>query len=90
MTWEEIDGIEYNTINAFKTSDSNMPGYYIVQWTGNAYNLQKIYTFHALDPPVLVPEGGLVCTAKFVTPMRKKYYRYHEPNEAILIIVKLK
>ena len=30
MTWEELDDIEYNTIGAFQTSDSNTPGYYIV------------------------------------------------------------
>ena len=48
-----------------------MPGYYIVQWKVNAYTLQKIYTCHAFDPPVLIPEGKLVCQAKFMEPMRK-------------------
>ena len=40
ITWAASDWIEYNTIGEFQTSDSNMPGYYIVQWTGNAYTLQ--------------------------------------------------
>ena len=31
MTWAALGEIEYNTISAFKTSDSNMPGYYIVR-----------------------------------------------------------
>ena len=39
ITWAEADDIEYNTMGAFKTSESNTPGYYIVQWTGNAYTL---------------------------------------------------
>ena len=44
MTWEEEDDIEYNTIGAFQTSDSNTPGYYIVLWIGNEYTLQEQYT----------------------------------------------
>ena len=36
MTRAEADDIEYNNIGAFQTSDSNTPGYYIFQWTGNA------------------------------------------------------
>ena len=51
------DEIEYNTIGEFKTSDSNTPEYYIVQWTGNAYNLQEKYTCHAFDTPVIIPKG---------------------------------
>ena len=30
MTRSSVDKIEYNTIGAFQTSDSNTPGYYIV------------------------------------------------------------
>ena len=30
MTWAAADEIEYNDIGAFKTSDINTPGYYIV------------------------------------------------------------
>ena len=41
MTWSEVDEIEYNTIGAFQTSNSDTPGYYIVQCTGNAYTLQE-------------------------------------------------
>ena len=51
-----------------------MPGYYIVQWTGNAYTLQGKYTYHSFDPPFMIPEGGLVCSVKFMTPMRKTSY----------------
>ena len=40
MTWAAADEIEYNTIGAFQTSYSNTPGYCIVWWSGNAYNLQ--------------------------------------------------
>ena len=40
ITWSAADEIEYNTIGAIQTSDSNTPGCYIVQWTGNAYTLQ--------------------------------------------------
>ena len=71
MTWKVADKIEYNTIDAFQTSNSNTPGYYIVRWTGNAYTLQEQYTCHAFDPPVIIPEGGIVFPAKFMTPMRK-------------------
>ena len=70
-TWSASDNIEYNTIGAFQTSNSNTPGYYIVWWTGNAYTLQEKYTCHEFDPPVIIPEGELVCPSKFMTPMRK-------------------
>ena len=59
MTWEAADNIEYNTIDAVKTSNINTSGYYIVKWAGKAYNLQEQYTCHAFDPPVMVPEGKL-------------------------------
>ena len=55
MTWSEAEEIEYNTIGAFKTRNSNTPGYYIVRWTSNAYTLQEKYTCHAFDPPVIIP-----------------------------------
>ena len=57
MTQTAADKIEYNTIGEFQTSDSNTPGYYIFQWTGNAYNLQGKYICHAFDSLVLIPEG---------------------------------
>ena len=82
--------IEYNYIDELKTSDSNTPGYYIVIWTGNAYKLQGKYTCHAFDTPVIIPEGELFFTAKFMTPMRKTSYWYHEPDEAIPVMLKLK
>ena len=78
------------TNGAFQTSDSNMPGYYIVQWTGNAYTLQGKYTCHAFDPSVIISEGELVCPAKFMTSMRKPSYWCHDPYEAIPFMVKLK
>ena len=59
MTWASEDEIEYNTIGAFKTSNSNTPGYYIVGWTGNVYTLQERYTCHAFYPPVIINEGEL-------------------------------
>ena len=40
MTQAAADEIEYNTMGAFQTSDTNTHGYYIVKWTGNAYTLQ--------------------------------------------------
>ena len=39
ITWAAAANIEYNTIGEFQTIDSNMPGYYIFRWTGNAYTL---------------------------------------------------
>ena len=44
MPQAAVDKIEYNTIDEFKTRDSNTPVYYIIQWTGNAYTLQGKYT----------------------------------------------
>ena len=70
-TQAAADEIEYNTMGAFKTSDSNKNGYYIFKWTGNAYTLQEKYKCHAFDPPVIIPEGELVCPTKFMTPMIK-------------------
>ena len=77
-------------MGAFQTSDCSTHGYYIVKWTGNAYTLQRKYKCHEFDPPVIIPEGELVCPAKFMTPMKKTSYRYHDPNEAIPVMVKLK
>ena len=90
MPQAAVDDIECNTIDEFQTRDSNTPVYYIVQWTGDAYNLQEKYTCHAFNPPVIIPEGELVCPAKFMTPTRKTSYWYHKPDEAIPITVKLK
>ena len=89
MTLAAADEIELNTIGEIKTRYSNMPGYYIIQWTGHAYNLQGKYTRHALDPPVIITEGEIFCPAKFMTQMRKNSYWYHNPNEAIPVMVKL-
>ena len=89
MTRAAADNIEYTTIGAFKNSNSNTPRYYIVQWIGNAYTLQEIYTCHAFDTPVIIPEGELVFPAKFMTPMRKTSYWYHDPDESIPVMVKL-
>ena len=82
--------IEYNAIGAFKTSDSNTPGYYIVQCKVNSYTLQGKYTCHAFNPPVIIPEGKIVCPDKFMTPMRKTSYFYHDLDEAIPVMVKFK
>ena len=71
MNQAAADEIEYNTMGAFKTSDCNTHGYYIVKWRGNAYTIHEQYKCHAFDPPVIIPEGELVCTAKFMTPMIK-------------------
>ena len=90
MTQAAADEIEYNTMGAFQTSDKNTHGYYIVKWTGNAYTLQEKYKCHAFNPPVIIPEGELVCPAKFMTPMKKTSHWYHKTNEAIPVMVKLK
>ena len=90
MTQTAADEIEYNTMGVFQTSDCNTHGYYIVTWIVNAYTLQEIYKYHAFDSPVIIPGGELVCPAKFMTPMKKTSHWYHDPNKAILGIVKLK
>ena len=90
MTWAAIYEIKTYMIGALKTSDSNTPGYYIVQWMGNGYTLQEQYTCHAFDSPVTISEGELVCPAKLMTLMRKPSYCYHNPDESIPIRVKLK
>ena len=82
--------IEYNTMGDFQTSKNNTHGYYIVKWAGNAYTLQEKYKCHAFHPPVIIPDGELVCPDKFMTPMKKTSHWYHEPNKAIPVIVKLK
>ena len=90
MTQAAADDIEYNTMGAFQTSDCNTHGYYIVKWTGNAYTLQGKYKRHSFDPPIIISEGELVCPDKFMTPMIKSFHWYHEPNETIPVVVKLK
>ena len=77
-------------MGAFQTSDCNTHGYYIVKWTGNEYTVQEKYKCHAFDPPAIIPEGGLVCPEKFMTQMIKTSHWYHDPNKAILVMVKLK
>ena len=90
MTQAAADEIEYNIMGPFQTSDYNTHVYYIVKWTGNAYTLQGKYICHAFNPPVIIPEGELVCSAKFMTPMIKTSHWYHNKNEAIPVMVKLK
>ena len=51
---------------------------------------RKIYKRHAFNPPVIIPEGELVFPAKFMTPMKITSHWYHETNEAIPVMVKLK
>ena len=89
MTQAAAEEIEYNTIGAFQTSDSNTPGYYIFWWAGIVYTLQEQYTCNACNPPVIIPEGELVCTANFMPPMRKTSYLYHEIDEEIAVMVNL-
>ena len=62
----------------------------IFRLKGNAYTLQVKYTCHAFNTPVIIPEGKLAFTTKFMTPMRKTSDWYHDPDEAIPIMVKLK
>ena len=90
MNWSEAESIEYNTIGAFQTIDNNTPGYYIFRCTGNAHTLQEKYTCHAFDLPVIILEGEIVRPEKFMTPMIKTSYWYHETDEAIPVMVKLK
>ena len=71
MTQAAEDEIIYNTMSAFQTRGCNIQVYYIVKWTVNAYILQEKYKCHAFDPPVIIPEGELVCPAKFMTQMEK-------------------
>ena len=71
MTWAAADDIEYNSIGAFQTSDSDTPVYYIFRWKSNVYILQEQYKCYAFDPPFIIPEGELVCPAKFMNPIRK-------------------
>ena len=73
MTWASEEAIGYNAIGSFQTNKSNTPRYYIIQWKGNAYTLQEQYICHTFDPPVIITEGELVYTAKFMTPMRKNF-----------------
>ena len=42
------------------------------------------------ESPFIIPEGELVCPAKFVTPKRKTSYWYHEPYDAIHVMLKFK
>ena len=90
MTQASAEEIKYNTMGAFQTSDCNTHGYYIVKWTGNAYTQQEKYKCHAFNPPVIIPEGELVCPSKFMNPNIKTSHWYHDPNKAIHVMVKLK
>ena len=51
--------------------------------TGYKYNLQEQYSCHVFDPTVIIPEVGLVYTAKFIKPMTKTSHCYQELDEAI-------
>ena len=90
MTWTSADKIEYNTIGAFQTSDSNTLVYYIFRCTDNTYTLQEQYTWHSFDPLVVIPERELFCPKKVMTQMRKTSYWYHESYKTIPVMVKLK
>ena len=42
------------------------------------------------ESPFIIPKVELVFPAKFMTPMRKTSYMYHDPDESIHVMVKLK
>ena len=67
-----------------------MPGYYIIRCTGKDYTLEEQYTYHTFKHPVIIPEVELVYPAKFMNPMIITSHWYHEPNEAIPVMLKLK
>ena len=90
MTWAVADDTENNKIGAFQTSNSNTPGYYIVQCTVNANTLQVKYTCHAFNTSVIITEGELFFPAKFWTLISKYTHWYHNPDEEIPVMVKLK
>jgi hypothetical protein len=90
MTQVSAEEIEEGLFGAFQTSDTQTLGYYIVQWTGNPYTLQEQYECDAFNPPVIIPTGELVCKAKFWTPLSKKSHWYHEPDEDLFVMVKVK
>ena len=90
ITWAAAYKIENNTIGACQTSDSNTPGYYIFQWTGNAYTLQEQFTCHSFDPTIIIPKGELFFPSKVLTPMSRSSNWYHEPDEPIPFMAKLK
>ena len=48
------------------------------------------YTSHVFDSPVVITEGGIFCSYKFMTPTRKAYYWYNELDKTIPVMVKLK
>ena len=56
--------------------------------------MRDMYIFycivHAFESSVTNPKGELFCTEKFMTTMRKNSYWYHEPDEAIPVMMKLK
>jgi hypothetical protein len=90
MTQVSSEEIQTGSFGAFQTSDKQTLGYYIVQWTGNPYTLQEQYECNAFNPPVLIPTGELVCEAKFWTPMSKGTNWYHEPDDDLFVMVKVK
>jgi hypothetical protein len=90
MTQVSSEEIFEGSFGAFQTSDKQTLGYYIVQWTGIPYTLQDQYECNAFNPPVLIPQGDLVCEAKFWTPMSKGTHWYHEPDDDLFVMVKIK
>ena len=67
MIQEASDNIAYNTMGAYKTSDCNTHGYYIVKWIDNAYTLQEKYKCHAFNPPVINLTGQTISPSGIIT-----------------------
>ena len=89
MTWSAAYDIEYNTSGSFQTSDINTPGYYF--FDGLVMHIPyRNNICHTFDPPVIILEGEPVFPVKFIAPMRKTSYWYHNPDEAIPVMLKLK
>ena len=84
--------MRFNTIPLVNLKLATVTRLGIIFFSGQVMHIpySKMYKCHAFDHPVIIPEGELVCPSKFITPMIKTSYWYHDPNEAILVIVKFK
>jgi hypothetical protein len=69
ITEEMAEGIEEGKIGAFSTEDEETSGYYIVEWTSEAYTLQEDTALTEFDPPLQLQAGELVVDATYLNPV---------------------
>jgi hypothetical protein len=80
--------IEVGESGAFMTDDTTTDGYYLVEWAGEPYTLQEETVLNEYEPPIILPEGELVCEAKYWSqvPRAKRWFTPSQTGDTRTVV----